>query len=167
MRRITTLLLLASSLALTVRAQEPSQPPAPTPPAPEPQAGAPPAETNAEGQPVFRTGINFVRVDALITDNKGNAVPNLSQEDFEVYEDNKLQTIESFKFVEVKGTPAEGDYPKQIRTTYDEEQELAQRFGIQGIPTMILFHHGKPIARQSGAMDASTIERWTRDALAQ
>ena len=49
----------------------------------------------------------------------------------------------------------------------DEEQELAQRFGIQGIPTMILFHHGKPIARQSGAMDASAIERWTRDALAQ
>ena len=49
----------------------------------------------------------------------------------------------------------------------DEEQELAQRFGIQGIPTMILFHHGKPIARQSGAMDASAIERWTRDALAR
>jgi thioredoxin 2 len=49
----------------------------------------------------------------------------------------------------------------------DEEQELAQRFGIQGIPTMILFHHGKPIARQSGAMDAGAIERWTRDALAR
>ncbi|KAF0104496.1 MAG: thioredoxin 2 [Rhodospirillaceae bacterium] len=49
----------------------------------------------------------------------------------------------------------------------DEEQDLAQRFGIQGIPTMILFHHGKPIARQSGAMDASAIERWTRDALAR
>jgi thioredoxin 2 len=49
----------------------------------------------------------------------------------------------------------------------DDEQELAQRFGIQGIPTMILFHHGKPIARQSGAMDASTIERWARDALAR
>jgi len=49
----------------------------------------------------------------------------------------------------------------------DEEQELAQRFGIQGIPTIILFHHGKPIARQSGAMDASAIERWTRDALAR
>src|SRR5690606_28132641 len=49
----------------------------------------------------------------------------------------------------------------------DDEQELAQRFGIQGIPTMILFHHGKPIARQSGAMDASAIERWARDALEQ
>ena len=33
----------------------------------------------------------------------------------------------------------------------DDEQELAGRFGIQGIPTMILFQHGKEIARQSGA----------------
>ena len=42
--------------------------------------------------------------------------------------------------------------------------ELAQRFGIQGIPTMILFHHGKPIARQSGAMPAGQIVQWVRDA---
>ena len=32
---------------------------------------------------------------------------------------------------------------------------------------MILFRHGREIARQSGAMDAGTIERWTRDALAR
>ena len=47
----------------------------------------------------------------------------------------------------------------------DDEQDLTRRFGIQGIPTMILFHHGKEIARQSGAMDAGAIERWARDAL--
>lgn len=105
---------------------QPAQPAPPaTPPAGQGQ-GAPAGAQTPPQQPAFRTGINFVRVDALITDNKGNAVPNLSQEDFEVFEDNKLQTIESFKFVEVKGTPAEGDYPKQIRTTYDEEQELAR-----------------------------------------
>ena len=49
----------------------------------------------------------------------------------------------------------------------DEEQDLASRFAIRGIPTMILFRHGREIARQSGAMDAGTIERWTRDALAR
>jgi thioredoxin 2 len=47
----------------------------------------------------------------------------------------------------------------------EEEQELAGRFAIRGIPTMILLKHGKEIARQSGAMDAGAIERWTRDAL--
>jgi thioredoxin 2 len=49
----------------------------------------------------------------------------------------------------------------------DDQQDLARRFGIQGIPTMILFRGGREVARQSGAMDAGTIERWTRDALAR
>jgi thioredoxin 2 len=47
----------------------------------------------------------------------------------------------------------------------DDEQELAGRFRIQGIPTMILFQRGKEIARQSGAMNASGIESWVQEAL--
>jgi thioredoxin 2 len=47
----------------------------------------------------------------------------------------------------------------------DEQQELAGRFGIRGIPTMILFHHGREVARQSGAMDSNRIERWVNQAL--
>jgi thioredoxin 2 len=47
----------------------------------------------------------------------------------------------------------------------DEEQALAGRFSIQGIPTMILFRHGQEIARQSGMMDANRIEQWTAQAL--
>jgi thioredoxin 2 len=48
----------------------------------------------------------------------------------------------------------------------DEVQDLAARFGIQGIPTMVLLHRGREIARQSGAMDARSIERWVHQALA-
>jgi thioredoxin 2 len=47
----------------------------------------------------------------------------------------------------------------------DEEQELAGRFRIQGIPTMILFQHGKEMARQSGMMNAAGIESWLQQAL--
>jgi thioredoxin 2 len=47
----------------------------------------------------------------------------------------------------------------------DEEQQLAGRFGIQGIPTMILFHRGKEIARQSGLMDATRIGQWVGQSL--
>ena len=47
----------------------------------------------------------------------------------------------------------------------DDEQQLAARFSIQGIPTMILLKHGKEIARQSGLMDAARIESWTAQAL--
>ena len=38
--------------------------------------------------------------------------------------------------------------------------DVAARFNIRGIPTMILFHGGREVARQSGAMDAASIERW-------
>ncbi len=46
----------------------------------------------------------------------------------------------------------------------DTEQcpELAQRFGIQSIPTVAIFAGGREIARQSGAMDAGTLTRWVR-----
>lgn len=47
----------------------------------------------------------------------------------------------------------------------DEEQQLAQRFSIQGIPAMILIKHGKEITRQSGLMDAARIASWTEQAL--
>ena len=47
----------------------------------------------------------------------------------------------------------------------DEQQALAGRYGIQGIPTMVLFHHGREVARRSGAMSAAAIESWVRGAL--
>jgi thioredoxin 2 len=47
----------------------------------------------------------------------------------------------------------------------DDERELAGRFQIQGIPTMVLLKHGKEIARQSGLMDAAGIEEWVEQAL--
>jgi thioredoxin 2 len=47
----------------------------------------------------------------------------------------------------------------------DEQQELAARFNIRSIPTLILFRNGREIARQSGAVDASTLSRWLDAAL--
>ncbi|MFN2349822.1 MAG: thioredoxin family protein, partial [Thioalkalivibrio sp.] len=41
----------------------------------------------------------------------------------------------------------------------------AARFGIRGIPTLILFHHGREVARSSGAMDARSIVAWARGAM--
>ena len=47
----------------------------------------------------------------------------------------------------------------------DDEQELAGRFNIRGIPTMVLLKHGKEIDRQSGLMNAASIENWVAMAL--
>jgi thioredoxin 2 len=48
----------------------------------------------------------------------------------------------------------------------DEQPELAGRFNIRSIPTLILFRDGREIARQSGAVDGATLGRWLDSALA-
>ena len=142
-------------LSLSAAQQQPQQPPPAQPagqqgkPAP-PQTGTPPGQAGqgqpAQGQPrrqaqgqaqgdpaqppVFRTGINFIRVDVLVTDNKGNPVTDLKQSDFELVEDNKPQTIESFKLINITGRPVDGETPREIRSDYVLEAE-AQREDVR------------------------------------
>ncbi len=47
----------------------------------------------------------------------------------------------------------------------DEEGELATRFGVRGIPTLLVFRNGREIARQAGAMDSGGLTRWLTGAL--
>jgi VWFA-related protein len=88
----------------------------------------PPAEQQPQQPPVFRTGINFVRVDVIVTDNKGNTVADLQAEDFEVVEDGTPQKIEAFKLIKLDGGVAEAakEAPRAIRTDFDEEAEAAR-----------------------------------------
>ena len=106
--------------------QSQARPPQQSPP---PQGPAqPPAPDQPQPPPLFRTGINFVRVDVIISDNKGNPVADLQSADFDVSEDGKPQKIETFKLVKLDGGRAESikEPPKEIRTDYDEEAEAAR-----------------------------------------
>jgi thioredoxin 2 len=49
---------------------------------------------------------------------------------------------------------------KFARLNTDDEQQIAQQYGIRSIPTMVLFRDGQEVARHSGAMMASDIENW-------
>lgn len=42
--------------------------------------------------------------------------------------------------------------------------DKATAYGIRSIPTMILFHNGREVARQPGALQAGQIVQWVRDA---
>lgn len=42
------------------------------------------------------------------------------------------------------------------------EQSLGARFSIHSVPTMMVFRNGSEVTRQSGAMNANDIVRWTR-----
>lgn len=49
-----------------------------------------------------------------------------------------------------------------LKVETDRVPELARRYGIQSIPTMILFAGGREVARQSGAMPARAIVDFVR-----
>ena len=42
----------------------------------------------------------------------------------------------------------------------EDEPEVAARFGIRGIPTLIAFRNGREVARQSGAVDLPRLLHW-------
>ncbi len=97
------------------------QTPAPQTPAdPQPPAPGTPAPPPADGQPIFRTGINFVRVDVIVTDRSGNPIADLTQEDFELAEDGKAQSVETFRLVQIDiAAPVETQ--RRLTTRADEE----------------------------------------------
>ena len=47
-------------------------------------------------QPVFTKAVNYFTTDLRARDAKGRFVPNLTKDDFEVYEDGVLQKVEVF-----------------------------------------------------------------------
>jgi len=52
-----------------------------------------------------------------------------------------------------------------VKVDTEAEQELAGRYQIRSIPTLALFHHGREIARQAGAMERSSLIQWVRSHL--
>lgn len=78
-------------------------------------------------QPTFKTRIDNVRVDVIVTDKAGKPVTDLTQADFEVRENNKPQTIESFKLIQIDDLqdpdPAKN---REIRSLDDQTREAAR-----------------------------------------
>ena len=129
------LVLLATVLALFVLSGEAQQGPAQPPGQDAPTASEPASESTStdaddpqpEDRPIFRSGINFIRVDASVIDDDGNHVSDLEASDFEVYEDGQLQEIETFELIEIGAVPAPGAEPaRRVRTTNDVEREAAR-----------------------------------------
>jgi VWFA-related protein len=121
-----TVLVAAAPVSVRVGAsaeatagQQQSQP-APTP-APQ-QPAQPPA---APDQPIFRTGINTVRVDVIVSDRQGNPVSDLKLEDFEITEDGKPQKADTFRLIKIDTTTQPGYTSRSIRTRNDEDTAAA------------------------------------------
>ncbi|MGE5359013.1 MAG: VWA domain-containing protein [Bacteroidales bacterium] len=61
----------------------------------------PPAKPDqpADQKPTFRTRIELVTTDVIVRDSKGQFVPDLTQKDFEVFEDGVKQDISSMELI--------------------------------------------------------------------
>ncbi len=63
-----------------------------------------------------------------------------------------------------------GEMEPQVRflkVDTEAEPQLAARYGIRGIPTLIVFRGGKVVAQQAGAMDATRLRTWLAQQLAR
>src|SRR5262245_8759413 len=94
-KRVQLLFCAASvvvSAAAVLRAGQAPQPPPPPPP---------PQQNPQQQTPTFRVRIDYVEVDVVVTDRQGNLVRDLKKEDFQVLEDGKAQTINTFSLVDI------------------------------------------------------------------
>jgi thioredoxin 2 len=60
----------------------------------------------------------------------------------------------------------EPDY-RLLKVNTEEEQPLAARYGIRSIPTLMLFRHGREIARRAGANDTRGIVSWAKGLISE
>src|ERR1700722_12038577 len=120
-----TAFALAAAAACLLMVPAPAQEPAPTEP--------------ADSHMIIRSDTRLVLVDTVVTDKKGNYVHDLTQKDFEVYEDNKKQNVTSFSvesgaaaenarkhylvlfFDNSTAGPAEQTYARQAATKFIEK----------------------------------------------
>ncbi len=52
-----------------------------------------------------------------------------------------------------------------VKVNTEDEQQLAAQYGIRSIPTLMLMHHGREIARTAGAMDTRSLIAWVAQQL--
>jgi thioredoxin 2 len=56
---------------------------------------------------------------------------------------------------------------KVVKVDVDEAPEVAGRYGAQSIPTLLVLHHGREIARQVGAVPPEPLLKWVESVLAK
>ena len=135
MKKATLLLALLVASALLGQSSPP--PATPTPGAAKPATGAPkpgdskPDAARAMGPVTERVEVSVTNIDVIVTDSKGNRVPDLTRDDFEVFQDGVPQVISNFyavsggkvlledgKTVPLDSPAAAAEIPSQLKARY-------------------------------------------------
>ena len=54
---------------------------------------------------------------------------------------------------------------KLVKVNVDDSPQVAGRYGVQSIPTLLIVHHGDVVARQTGAAPEHVLRSWLDEAL--
>ncbi|NBY35176.1 MAG: thioredoxin, partial [Alphaproteobacteria bacterium] len=54
---------------------------------------------------------------------------------------------------------------KIVKMNIDENPETPSKFGVRGIPTMLLFKEGKQIATKVGVQPKNALQEWINSSL--
>src|SRR5688500_3368584 len=68
------------------------------------------------GQPVFRSRVELVTIDVVVTGRDGRPMHDLKAADFELLEDGKPQEIRAFQFINFSMAPADAPPPPGVVT---------------------------------------------------
>jgi len=54
---------------------------------------------------------------------------------------------------------------KAVKVNVDQAPRVAERLGVQGIPTLLLLRDGREVARQVGAVPPAALVRWAEEVI--
>jgi VWFA-related protein len=118
--------------------------------------GQTPTPQNQDAQ-VLRVRTNEVRLDVVVKDKKGRPVKDLTDTDFEVYEDGNRQRIESFRFVmreaSTGGNPDRKPDRKEDKSGPAPRVATAQNITTPGVIALVfdrLSPEARGLARKAG-----------------
>lgn len=138
------LLLPAAALVLLAGGAVVAQSPAPPSAAPRQGAAQPPT--------TFKVEVNYVELDAVVTDAQGNVVSDLRKEDFQVTEGGVAQTITGFSRVDV---PIERADPPLYRRTAVEPDVRSNRDAFNGRVLLIVLDDLQTDFRRTARVQAA------------
>ena len=58
-----------------------------------------------------------------------------------------------------------GEQVRVVKVNIDENPETPTKYGVRGIPTLMLFKNGEVAATKVGAMQKSKLVEWVKDSL--
>lgn len=135
--------LIATCLVLACGAGLLAQTAGPAAQAPSPSAQARPQPTPGVPPVTFRVDVEYVEVDAIVTDRTGAFVRDLTRDDFQVFEDGKPQKVELFSIVDIPVERADRVLPD--RPPVEPDVRINDRFEGRMFVIVLDDYHTHPL----------------------